>query len=89
MDGRRYAWVCDMGRLGVFVLDGNGNQVARIGSYGSRDCRGSGSDYPLPPIPVGNPRTCVVTDDTLWIQDYNNQRVVRCKLGYEVTGTVK
>ena len=77
-----------MGRIGVFVLDRNGNLITRIGSYGSRDCRGKGSPYPLPEIPLNNPRMAVVKDDTLWIQDYNHQRIVRCKLGYELTGTV-
>jgi len=89
VDGNRFAWVCDMQRIGVFVLDANGNQVTRVGSYGNRDCRGKGSDFPLPEVPLGNPRVCVATDEYLWIQDYGHQRIIRCRLGYETSGTVE
>ncbi len=88
VDDNLYAWVCDMGRIGVFVLDRKGNQVTRVGGYGNRDCRGEGSLYPLPEIPINNPRMAVANDDYVWVQDYNHQRIVRCTLGFEETGTV-
>jgi len=89
VDENLYAWVSDIGRIGVFVLDKNGNEVARVGTYGNRDCRGEGSLYPLPAIPLNNPRMAVANDDYVWTQDYDHQRVLRCRLGSEKTGTVR
>jgi hypothetical protein len=81
--GRIY--VPDVFRFCVLVIDREGNELVRIGSYGNMDSRGPGSPVPEPAVPLGWPLTARVGLGRVVVADVVNRRVVSAELQYEVT----
>lgn len=80
LDGFERAFVPAVQTSSVNVLDAGGNLVLRIGGYGNVDSR--------EPAFVG-PRYAAATDEALYVDDYENERVVRMALGYHVEETLE
>ncbi|MHC4914235.1 MAG: hypothetical protein ACYTGB_01985 [Planctomycetota bacterium] len=87
LDGFGRAFVPDVPRFSVRVLDSAGNQLARIGTYGNADSAGPGSKVPQPKIPFGWPAYVAVTDEAVYVSDMLNRRVARLTLHSEVEET--
>jgi DNA-binding beta-propeller fold protein YncE len=68
----------------VMVLDNNKNEILRLGEYGNADQRGKGSGRPNPSIPLATPRFVTKVNNSLYISDPGNRRIVRVKLGHSV-----
>jgi hypothetical protein len=80
-------FVPDIFRFCVFVLDGAGNEITRIGSYGNMDSRGPGSPVPQPDVPFGWPLSVQCAGDKLFVADLVNRRVVAVKFDYAAAAT--
>jgi len=65
----------DVFRFGVKVLDTNGNQILRIGSYGNADSAGAGSKVPEPEIAFAWPTFLDYAEGKLYVSDSTNQRI--------------
>ncbi|MFO7897974.1 MAG: hypothetical protein R6V58_02815, partial [Planctomycetota bacterium] len=81
--GRLY--VPDVFRFAVLVFDREGNELARIGSYGNMDSRGPESPVPGPAVPLGWPLTARVGLGRVFVADVVNRRVVSARLRYNTT----
>jgi len=77
------AFVPQVHRYSVEVLDPNGNEVLRIGRYGTMANQGAKSPYPEPDIGLTYPNTCAVSDAAVYITDPGNVRIVKAVLSYE------
>jgi hypothetical protein len=62
----------------VAVADNNGNEILRFGRYGNADQRG-------PEITFQYFMYVAKVNDSVYISDYGNQRIVRAKLSYAKT----
>lgn len=60
-----------------------GKLVGEFGSYGNADCKGKGSVYPHPELPLGTISSLAVWKDKLFIMDVLNRRLVKCNISYE------
>jgi len=78
MDGWARTWIPALHLYSVVVLDSNGNRIARIGRYGNVD----DADEKCGRIHMAWPRGVAVSDSGLYVMDYGNLRIFRCKLGY-------
>jgi hypothetical protein len=68
----------------VMLLDNNKNEILRIGEYGNPDQKGTGSSRPNPAIPLASPRFVTKVNDSVYISDPGNRRIVRVKMGFSV-----
>jgi hypothetical protein len=66
----------------VVVLDNNKNEILRFGDYGNPDQQGPGSAHPTPEIPLAWPVGVQNINNSVYVSDIGNRRVVRVKLGY-------
>ncbi len=82
LDGFDRLFVPDVARFSVKVLDGRGNLLTRIGSYGNADSAGPKSKIPKPEIAFAWPAYVAVTDEALYVSDMLNRRVLRARLIY-------
>lgn len=88
LDADDRAWVCDAAVYDVQAIDGAGNLMFRIGTYGNMDAKGGGGDALTPgtkivrdgEIPLACPFGVAVWKDRLFISDMYSHRVVRCRL---------
>ncbi len=78
MDGWARTWIPSMHLYSVVVIDSNGNRIARIGRYGNVD----DADEKHGRIHMAWPRAVAVSDTGLYVMDYGNLRIFRCKLSY-------
>ena len=78
-------FVPDVYRFCVVVLDANGNELARLGTYGNMDSRGPGSPVPEPALTFGWPLTVECARDRLYVADLVNRRVVAAALPCALT----
>ena len=60
-----------------------GKLVGEFGSYGNADCKGKGSAYPHPELPLGSISSLAVWKDKLFIMDVLNRRLVKCNISYD------
>ena len=60
-----------------------GKLVGEFGSYGNADCKGKGSAYPHPELPLGSISSLAVWKDKLFIMDVLNRRLVKCNIIYQ------
>ena len=60
-----------------------GKLVGEFGSYGNADCKGKGSAYPHPELPLGTISSLAVWKDKLFIMDVLNRRLVKCNIIYQ------
>ncbi len=68
----------------VQVIDTRtGKLVGEFGSYGNTDCKGKGSAYPHPELPLGSISSLAVWKDKLFIMDVLNRRLVKCNISYD------
>jgi len=69
------------------ILDGAGNRIARIGSYGNADSAGPDSKVPEPEIAFAWPTVCdyAEADGKLYVTDSVNRRVVVVRFDYSAT----
>ena len=68
----------------VQVIDTKtGKLVGEFGSYGNTDCKGKGSAYPHPELPLGSISSLAVWKDKLFIMDVLNRRLVKCNISYD------
>jgi hypothetical protein len=68
----------------VMVLDNNKNEILRMGEYGNPDQQGAGSSRPNPAIPLATPRFVTKANNSVYISDPGNRRIVRVKMGESV-----
>jgi len=87
LDGFGRLFAPEVPLFSVKVLDGAGNLLARVGSYGNADSAGPGSSVPEPEIAFGWPAYVAVTDEALYVSDMLNRRVLRAKLVYAAEAT--
>lgn len=64
------------------VLDTAGNLIARIGNWGSADCRGPKSTYPKPEIAVSWLHSMDAFGDALYASDRDLRRIVKVRMDY-------
>ncbi|MGQ9660931.1 MAG: hypothetical protein ACUVWX_01165 [Kiritimatiellia bacterium] len=74
----------DVFRFSVVVLDANGNEISRIGTYGNEDSAGPGSRVPEPEIAFAWPAYVAVADGMVYVSDPGNRRIVMIRLGAEL-----
>jgi hypothetical protein len=79
-------FVPDIFRFCVHVLDGEGNPVARVGSYGNMDSRGPGSPVPVPEVAFGWPLSVECARERVYVTDVVNRRIVAVRFEHAVTG---
>ena len=72
--------VPDVFRFSVELLDANGNQLARVGRYGTADSAGPGSAVPEPEIAFAWPGFVSIAGGRLYVSDPVNRRVTVVKL---------
>lgn len=60
-----------------------GKLVGEFGSYGNADCKGKGSAYPHPELPLGSISSLAVWKNKLFIMDVLNRRLVKCNITYQ------
>lgn len=75
IDGWARIWIPARHLCSVIVLDSNCNRIARLGKYGNIDDEG---------LAFAWPRGIAVSDNTLYIRDDSNQRVLKAVLKYVV-----
>jgi hypothetical protein len=66
----------------VMVLDANKNEIVRFGEYGNPDQEGSGSHRPVPDIPLAWPMFVTKVNNSVYISDPGNLRIVKVRLEY-------
>lgn len=66
----------------VNVLDTAGNLIARVGAWGSADCRGPGSRYPQPEIAFGWVHSLDTFGDALYASDKDLRRIAKVRMDY-------
>jgi hypothetical protein len=71
----------------VGMLDTNGNFLGWFGEYGNVDSAGEKSSVPAPAIPLFWPYSVAVGDDSVYVGDRLNRRVVRVRLAYAAEAT--
>jgi hypothetical protein len=59
------------------VVDNQGNEIVRFGSYGNADSQGPGSKVPRPAIPLAYPVAAKASWKHICVADSANRRVVR------------
>jgi hypothetical protein len=64
----------------VVVLDNNKNEILRFGEYGNMDQAGAGSSRPNPAIPFCKVGPVVKVNNSVYVSDPGNQRIVKVKL---------
>jgi len=69
-------YVPDQLRCRIAVLDTAGNEITSIGRYGNADDAGG------PNVPLADPRTVVVSRDTVYVGDMINNYIARARLDY-------
>ncbi|PCJ59055.1 MAG: hypothetical protein COA79_11900 [Planctomycetota bacterium] len=71
----------------VTVMDNEGNQIIRFGTWGNRDSMGGlkGDLVPTKDIPMAYPSSVDVTDDYIYVSDLVNARVLRLKKTFKLT----
>jgi len=72
----------DAARCRVGVLDSAGNEILHFGGYGNADSAGPGSPIPTPAIPMWWPQAVAVDDNTAYVGDRLNRRILVVKLEY-------
>jgi len=80
IDGYDRLYVPDVLRHCVLVLDSEGNEITRFGSYGNMDSRGPESPVPQPAIAFGWPLTARYANGRVIVADLVNCRLVAAKL---------
>ena len=82
MDDKGYIYMAT--KHTVQVVDTmTGKLVGEFGSYGNADCKGKGSAYPHPELPLGSISSLAVWKDKLFIMDVLNRRLVKCNISYD------
>ncbi len=63
----------------VTLIDNEGNEILRFGTYGNADSKGglSGELVPTADIPLAYGHTVDISDDFIYVGDLNNNRVLR------------
>ena len=82
IDGYDRLFVPDPQRFCVYVLDTEGNRLARIGAYGNMDSRGPGSPAPEPEVAFGWPFSVRCAGGRVYVADLANRRVVAVRIDY-------
>lgn len=83
VDDYSRVFVPDQALNRVIVLDSNGNVLTTFGQYGNIDnARGQPTG-----VPLGDPRTVVVSDEAAYVGDQTNNCIVRATLTYCVAGS--
>jgi DNA-binding beta-propeller fold protein YncE len=80
--------VPDVFRNRVTVLDGAGNELLRIGSYGNVDSAGARSAIPEPGIPLAFPNAVAAGNNKVYILDRKNRRIAVVRLTNAAEETV-
>ena len=80
-------YIPDTLRFSVLVVDGAGNEVARIGGYGNMDHRGPQSAHPEPAIAFCWPLSARICLDKLFVADPVNTRIVGVNIEYAAVET--
>jgi hypothetical protein len=81
LDGKGYLFTA--GWNSVRVVDTRtGKVVGEFGTYGNVDCKGPGSAYPQPALPLGTVSALAVWKDRLFLMDQLNRRIVKCRIRY-------
>ena len=80
--------VPDLHQYAIRILDSDGRNILKIGSYGNMDNRGPESSRPEPAVAFNWLLRTVVDGDKIYAADANNRRVVVVKLSCEeyITG---
>ncbi len=76
-------YVPNVFRFCVLVLDRNGHEITRFGSYGNMDSRGPDSPVPQPEIAFGWPLTARCGDGRVLVADLVNCRVVAVRMEHQ------
>jgi len=82
-------YVPDISRFCVRVLDREGNEITRFGSYGNMDSRGPGSPVPQPEITFGWPLAVRWSNGKAFVADLVNRRIVAVDLTHAVERTCR
>jgi hypothetical protein len=69
----------------VIILDANKNEILRFGDYGNPDQEGTGSRRPVPDIPLAWPMFVTKVNNSVYVSDPGNRRIVKVKLDYSKT----
>lgn len=80
-------FVSDSHKNRVQILDVAGNVITFIGEYGNRDSQRSGSNLPVPPIPVQGLNSLACGDDVVFIWDSPVSRLLKVRLTYAARTT--
>jgi hypothetical protein len=78
-------FVPDVFRFCVYVLDGEGNEITRFGSFGNMDSRGPDSPVPEPHIAFGWPLSVELAGEQAFVADTVNRRIVSVRMAYAAT----
>ena len=84
LDGYGRCWIPARHLCAVLVLDSNGNRIARFGRYGNVD----DADPSCGGIHLVNPRGVSTTGASLYVLDYDQNRLVKAALSYAAEETV-
>ncbi len=73
----------------VTVIDNNGNEILRFGTYGNRDSLGGlpGDRVPTQGIPLAFPNSVDATDNHIYVADMVNLRILRLRKEFQLTAT--
>jgi sugar lactone lactonase YvrE len=72
----------DAFRYSVAVIDNNKNEIMRFGQYGNPESEGPGSAHPEAAIPFAYPMYVHKVNNSVYVSDVSNRRVVRVRLDY-------
>ena len=82
VDAADRVFATDYLKYHIKVFDTAGNLIARIGAWGSADCRGPHSRYAQPEIPFDWVHSLDVLGDALYASDKQLRRIVKVRLDY-------
>jgi hypothetical protein len=74
----------------IAVMDNEGNEILRCGTYGNRDSMGGlpGDLVPTRDIPMAFPNSVDATDDFIYVSDIVNLRLLRLAKTFQATAAV-
>jgi hypothetical protein len=88
MDFFARSWVPANQCFSIFVLDSNGNRIARLGRYGNVDDTEEDLKAGRDGLRFGWVRAVAVSDVALYVADVANRRILRAALSYHAEETV-
>ncbi len=89
LDEHNRLFVPDVFRFSVGVVDANGNELVRFGSYGNVDSAGPGSAIPEPAIPFAWCNAVAVGGGKVYVADRINRRIAVIRLTCAAEATAK